>query len=172
MERLADGDRSAFEPVFAALWPQLRAFAARVLGPHDGDDAAQAALLKLFARASEFDPSRDALAWALGIAAFECRTFLKKRARRREDPAAEEPFCWHAAAIAQRWGGSPEEALIDRDLCAAAGEVLGLLRPIDRETILSLETGQRAVAGATFRKRLERALGRFRAVWRTRHGDD
>jgi DNA-directed RNA polymerase specialized sigma24 family protein len=167
MERLADGDRSAFEPVYAALWPQLRAFAAQVLGPHDGDDAAQAALLKLFARASEFDPSRDALAWALGIAAFECRTLLKKRARRREEPAADD-----AAAIADRWGGSPEEALIDRDLCAAAGEVLGLLRPIDRETILSLENGQRAVAGATFRKRLERALSRFRAVWRTRHGDD
>jgi hypothetical protein len=31
MERLADGDRSAFHPVFAILWPLLRRFAARHL---------------------------------------------------------------------------------------------------------------------------------------------
>ena len=70
MSRLAEGDRSAFEDVYAATWPILNRFTRRTL-PHsaDADDVAQEALLKLFGRASEFDVSRDALAWALGIAA-------------------------------------------------------------------------------------------------------
>ncbi|HYR19577.1 MAG TPA: sigma factor [Myxococcales bacterium] len=84
MCRLAEGDREAFEPVFAALWPVLRAFAARALTvPAEAEDAAQSALIKVFARAAEFDPLREALPWALGIAAYECRTLRKSRARRR-----------------------------------------------------------------------------------------
>lgn len=168
MARLADGDRSAFAPVFEALWPLLRAFAQRAVGPADGEDAAQAALLRVFSRASEFDPSRDALAWALGIAAFECRTLRKQRARRaaRELPVAALAG-WQGPAEAAL---SPELALIERDLRDAIATVLGELRPIDAETILALESGDRAVPAATFRKRLERALSRFRSAWRDRHG--
>lgn len=44
--------------------------------------AALAAVLKVFSRASEYDPERDALVWALGIAAWECRTIRRKRERR------------------------------------------------------------------------------------------
>ncbi|MGZ6144007.1 MAG: RNA polymerase sigma factor [Myxococcales bacterium] len=149
--------------MFALLWPQLRAFAGRLVGAADGEDAAQAALLKVFSRASEYDGERDALTWALGIAAWECRTLRKRRERRREEsalpPAASE-------------GPSPEEAAIDRDLRAAAEDVLGELRPIDIDTIVSIATGRRAVPGATFRKRAERALARFRLAWRARHGSE
>lgn len=168
MVRLADGDRSAFAPVFEALWPVLRAFAGRAVGPADGEDAAQAALLRVFSRASEFDPSRDALAWALGIAAFECRTLRKRRARRaaRELPVAAAADWLAPADVAP----SPEAALIERDLRAAVATVIGGLRPIDAETILALESGDRDVPGATFRKRLERAVSRFRSAWRDRHG--
>ena len=48
----------------------------------------------------------------------------------------------------------------------SADAVLGMLNPLDAETILSLATGRRAVQGATFRKRLQRALARFRLAWR------
>ena len=85
MQRLADGDRGAFSPAFALLWPRLRAFAVRYAGPADGDDAAQSALLRVFSRASEYDADRDALAWALGIAAWECRTLRRQRQRRHEE---------------------------------------------------------------------------------------
>jgi hypothetical protein len=51
----------------------------------------------------------------------------------------------------------------------SADAVLGMLNPIDAETILALATGHRAVQGATFRKRLQRALARFRLAWRE-HG--
>jgi DNA-directed RNA polymerase specialized sigma24 family protein len=88
MVRLADGDRAAFRPAFALLWPRLRAFAARCVAAADAEDVAQAALLRVFSRASEYDAERDALAWALGIAAWECRTLRRRRQRRREDHVA------------------------------------------------------------------------------------
>jgi len=164
MCRLADGDREAFEPVFAALWPVLRAFAARALAvPAEAEDAAQSALLKVFSRAAEFDPRREALPWALGIAAYECRTLRKARARRREELTGTPPEPLDAR--------TPEEAAIERDLQAAAGEVLGGLSALDAETLLAAARGQRD-SSATFRKRLERALARFRKEWRARHGAD
>jgi DNA-directed RNA polymerase specialized sigma24 family protein len=164
MGRLADGDRAVFGRVFALLWPRLRAFALRCAGPADGEDAAQAAVLKVFSRASEYDRERDALVWALGIAAWECRTVRRKRDRRREEPALA------LAHVPSPMDGTPEDEIIDRDLRAAAAEVLGTLRPLDIETLAA--AGQGAARGATFRKRLERALSRFRLAWRARHGDE
>ena len=166
MERLAEGDRTAFGPVFALLWPRLRAFAVQFIGVADGEDAAQAALLKVFSRASEYDRERDALPWALGIAAWECRTLRRRRERRREE------FALALDTVASGGGPSPETAAIDRDLRAAAEAVLGELRPIDTETILAIASGRRAAQGATFRKRVERALARFRLAWRARHGSE
>ena len=164
MGRLADGDRSAFEPVFAALWPILRAFAARALPDRaEAEDAAQSALLKVFARAAEFDSRRNALAWALGIAAYECRTLRKTRLRRREDLSAEPPQGGQAH--------TPEDAAIDRNLHAAAAQILGALSVLDAETLLAAARGRRDPS-ATFRKRLERAIQRFRKEWRARHGAD
>lgn len=167
LERLADGDRTAIGPAFAILWPQLRAFAVRCAGSVDGEDAAQSALLRVFSRASEHDPERDALAWALGLAAWECRTLRHKRERRREEfiPAPER-LADHSTEQP-----SPEEAVLARDLREAAESVLGTLRPMDIETIAAAASARRA-PGATFRKRLERALARFRLAWRTRHGSE
>jgi DNA-directed RNA polymerase specialized sigma24 family protein len=160
MVRLSDGDRAAFHPIYAALWPLLRRFVSRQLAPADAEDVAQQALLKVFARASELDPERDGVAWALGIAAWEVRTHRRRALRRREEPeapAACDP--------------SPDlEALaLARELELAAVEVLGTLRPLDVETLSAMARGDRP-SGPTFRKRLERALVRFREEWRSRHG--
>ena len=54
---------------FRRLWPLLRGFARRFLSAEEADDVAQEALLRIFRRASEFDPGRDAPAWVLGIVA-------------------------------------------------------------------------------------------------------
>jgi RNA polymerase sigma-70 factor (ECF subfamily) len=164
MGRLAEGDRTAFAPAFILLWPQLRAFAARYVGPVDAEDAAQAALIRVFSRASEYDPERDALPWALGIAAWECRTLQRRRFRRREEAGAPAELR-HPAP-------TPEDEAMDRDLCAAATAVLGTLRPADIETITAVASGAGRARGATFRKRLERALARFRLAWRARHGSE
>ncbi|MEW5855743.1 MAG: sigma-70 family RNA polymerase sigma factor [Myxococcota bacterium] len=168
MTRLSQGDRSAFPPVFEALWPRLQRFTERML-PHraDAEDAAQAALLRIFNRAHEFDPSRPALPWALGIAAWECRTLRKKTQRRRETDD-------EATLDLASEGHSPEELTIRNNLTEAAARVLGELRPADVEALLTMAHGERGEHGglpaATFRKRLERALQRLRTAWRTNHG--
>lgn len=166
MERLADGDRSAFHPVFESLWPLLRRFAARNLGPGEADDAAQEALLRVFRRAAEFDPSRSALAWALGIAAYEIRTARRRRQRRREDAAPAGTL-----AATRDPNPTPEDMAMQGDMEKMLRESLGALRPEDAETLRLYSRGERAhVAAATFRKRVERALTRLRAAWRTTDG--
>jgi RNA polymerase sigma-70 factor (ECF subfamily) len=168
MARLADGDRDAFAPLYALLWPALRAFCRRGLGHDaDGDDAAQQALVNVFARADEFDAGRDALAWAFGIATWECRT-LRRRAHRRGERGLPATDVLPDPAV------RADDELIRRELLVGATELLGTLRADDIATITAAldgdPEGRAGVAPATFRKRLERALGRWRAAWRSKHG--
>jgi len=68
-------------------------------------------------------------------------------------------------------GPSPEDVALARDLEAALDGALQGLSDRDRETLLHFAQGERPeVAAATFRKRVERALQRLRAVWRHKHG--
>lgn len=165
MVRLAEGDREAFHPVFEILWPLLRSVTSRHLPAPDADDAAQEALVRIFFRAAEFDCSRSALAWALGITAFEVRTARKRRARRREVPPPG------TLSDPPDPSASPEDRALQRDLEALLQETMGTLRPDDAETLRLFARGDRAaVAAATFRKRVERALGRLRAAWRILDG--
>src|SRR5436305_5863829 len=160
---MADGDREAFHPVFVCLWPLLRGFAARCLPRQEAEDAAQEALLRVFARAAEFDRERDALSWVLGIAAYEIRSARQRRERRREQPAD---------ALAERPNRerSPEEAAVAGDLERALHAALATLRPGDAETLLAYARGERPnLPGPTFRKRVERAVARLRGAWRLSH---
>jgi RNA polymerase sigma factor (sigma-70 family) len=167
MRRLADGDRAAFDPVYAALWPAISAFCGRMLGVRaDAEDAAQQTLLKVFHRTSTFDPSRDALTWALAIAAWECRT-LRRRAVRAREVAGDEGDALPSGAP------SPEDRVIARDLEAALSGVLGSLSEQDRTTLLDTLMDRSpvpALSAATFRKRRERAFARLREVWRRVYG--
>jgi RNA polymerase sigma-70 factor, ECF subfamily len=163
--RLADGDRAAFTPVFRRLWqPTLRMCLGMLKNEADASDAAQQAMEKVLTRASGYDPQRPALPWALAIAAWECRTILRKRSRRREVPDEtphEEP--------AQ--GGEDEAA--QRDLLRAAAEALGELSESDRETLIATFWDEAAsVSGPTFRKRRERALTRLRQAMKRLYGLD
>lgn len=160
---LARGERAAFDPLFRRLWPLLRGFARRFLPAHEADDAAQEALLRIFRRASEFDPARDALAWALGVAAWQVRTHRTKTRRRREDVVQALPEREDSAA-------SPEEKAAAGQLAAALERALAELPPDDAATLLAYARGERPdLPGATFRKRVERALNRLRSRWRIRH---
>ncbi|MDC0745453.1 RNA polymerase sigma factor [Polyangium mundeleinium] len=168
MVRLADGDRSAFDPVYAAVWPVLRRFAARAMRSEaDAEDAAQAALIKVFSRASEFDATRDARSWILGIVAYECRTLRQKARRRREELGGIEEL----GPLARTDEGTPEERVIAQDLQEAALEALGTLGAEDVDTLRRVLADERP-EGATFRKRVERAMRRLREAWRVKHGTE
>jgi RNA polymerase sigma-70 factor (ECF subfamily) len=165
LTRLAEGDRSAFDPVYDAVWPLVRRFAARALqNQADAEDCAQRVLLRVFARASEFDRSRDALAWILGIAAWEVRTLRKARARRREAGEAED----------KRVDVALEASIVRRDLEEALHAVIEEMKLEDRETLLLAihESERPSIPAATFRKRLQRAIERLKAAWRVKHGTE
>jgi len=161
---LARGDRSAFDPVFRRLWPLARGLAARCLPAVEAEDAAQEALLRIFARASEFDTRRDALAWALGIVAWQVRTHRTRSRRRREEALETTP----EPPGHER---SPEDAAVAKDLEATLDRALRELSPADAATLIAYARSERPdIPGATFRKRVERALDRLRSLWRIRHG--
>lgn len=172
MARLADGDRAAFDPVLTTLRPHVGRLCERMLGRGaDADDAAQQALEKVFARASSFRRGHSALPWALAIAAWECRTVVRRRQRARADgdegvEAATSP------------GPGPDEALLAREIEAAVRDALGRLSEQDRATLsatfefdASGAAGCPGASGATLRKRRERALERLRLLWRRIDGD-
>lgn len=162
MARLAEGDRAAFTPVFDALWGPIHRLSVSLLrNEADAADAAQEALQKILVRAADYDPGRPAMPWAMAIAAWECRTVSRKRARRREtSEAPPEPGGEHA-----------EEEVVRRDLTAAAVAALGELSDADREVLLATFWDEAAsVAGATLRKRRERALDRLRKTFRRLYG--
>jgi RNA polymerase sigma-70 factor, ECF subfamily len=174
MARLAEGDRSVFSQVFERLWHPTLRLCKRLLR-HDADaaDAAQEAMQKILERApGDYDRARAALPWALAIAAWECRTILRRRGRRRETAETES---------ADLNASDPEVALLQRDLERAALEALGVLSESDRETLVGTfweEAGSASVrgaalaSGAAVRKRRQRALARLRDAFRRLYGLD
>jgi RNA polymerase sigma-70 factor (ECF subfamily) len=160
LARLAGGDRSAQRAVFEAVWPVLKDLCRRIVAdPADAEDAAQRAVIRLFEQASRYDVERDALAWALELAVWECRTTLRRRARSHH--AALTP-----AALSVADGAlSPEALAVGVELEAALGAALSSLPEVDRRALVD------GLTGATWRKRRERALSRLKTLWRTQHGD-
>jgi RNA polymerase sigma-70 factor, ECF subfamily len=165
MAAAAEGDRAAIDPLFHALWPLVAGYTTRLLGDRAlAEDCAQDALVRLFGQLERYDRSRDALTWALTLATWQCRTARRRVQRRGETEAAgEHDAPVDGVALAQ-----------ERELVRAALATLATLAPRDVEVIVASLTEddelRRSLEPATFRKRLERALGRFRLSWRSRHG--
>ena len=159
MIRLADGDRSVFDDVYAQLWPIVNAFCKKTLSHADAEDAAQQVLLKVFDRATTFERDRDALTWTLSIAVWEVRTVRRRYLRSKTSALDEQPL----PSIAD----NPEGLSVERQIVDAARQVLGQLSERDQETLLATfhEERPERIAGATFRKRRERALVRLRDAW-------
>ena len=161
--RLAEGDRSAFTAVFRILRPPLLRLCTSMLkNEADAADAAQQAMEKVLTRCSQYDRKRPALSWALAIAAWECRTLLRKKSRRRELPEDRAP---------EALVDGSEEQLAERQLMGAAVDALGELSPADRDALVATFWEEAPnVSGATLRKRRERALKRLRDTFRRLYG--
>jgi RNA polymerase sigma-70 factor (ECF subfamily) len=161
--QLAEGDRAVFTAVFRALWtPTLKLCSGMLKNEADAADAAQQAMQKVLERASDYDPQRPALPWALAIAAWECRTILRKRYRRKEvsDEGAPE-------AAPDDVPAELEQRLLVQNALVAVGQ----LSESDRETLVATFWDQAGdVTGATLRKRRERATKRLRDAFRRLYG--
>ena len=169
MMRLADGDRSVFGDVFRVLWPVVHRLCLGLLRDSaDADDGAQQAMIKIMARASDYDPTRAALPWALAIATWECRTILRRRYRARELTGQEQSW-WSGAGAEDR--RSPEEDLDKQELVRAALHALTDLSASDQSALLASfweEAG--APKDAAARKRRQRAMERLRAAFKRLYG--
>ncbi|MGA2450112.1 MAG: sigma factor [Polyangiaceae bacterium] len=165
MKRLADGDRSAFRPVFDLLWaPTLRLCQGILKNDADAADGAQQAMTKILERASDYDPARPAVPWALAIAGWECRTLHRARARRREEPEDN---------LQEASSGASEDDFISRQLSTAAVTAMGELSRADQEVLRATYWDCAVeVKGATLRKRRERALDRLKKAFGRLYGVD
>jgi len=132
------------------------------------EDIAQQAMLKILARVSTFDRTKDALAWSMTIAINEYRSYLRKLGTLARDQGGE----W---VLAEPIDDDTPEAIAIRDnLTDAARAVLGKLPPQDLEVLVAaIYEGQRPpIAAAAFRKRLQRVLANTRLIWKRHYGDD
>lgn len=148
------------------LWPVVLAFAERGLHhEQDAEDVAQEVFLRICSRIADFDPERDGLSWAFGIASYEILTHRRRRVRRKE-------LVQHRALDAQvDPSASQEDVAIRAELVAAMGYAFGHLSGDDQRT-LAAKMGKGAdVAAATLRKRRQRALERLRLIWRRLYGE-
>ncbi len=152
MDRLSDGDRGAFQPLYEALRPRAVRFARSRVGEHHAEDAAQATLLRVFSRAAEFERGRSVLPWFYAIAANEIRAIARKKSVEIEDD--------RAPAI------DPEAELCEREIARALERAIADLDEDCAQAILAvLERGPRPdAAPATFRKRVSRAYARLRII--------
>jgi RNA polymerase sigma-70 factor (ECF subfamily) len=170
MQRLAAGDRSVFSMVFTQLWtPMLRFCKQQLKHEADAHDAAQNALQKVLERASDYDPKRPALPWALAIAAWECRTIQRKYSRRKE--VSDGPLSQLAQDADQ---DQVEQAELIECALATVQTLSSLDRAVLTETYWDQDQHQRRSpsAAATQRKRKERALERLRTAFRRLYGID
>jgi RNA polymerase sigma-70 factor (ECF subfamily) len=154
MARLADGDRTAFDPLYRALRPRALRAARRSLAQDVADDVAQSALERVFFRAGEFESGRACLPWFYAIVANEVRGVRRKRT--------------HAVLEIEPASSSigADEQLAARELEVALDRAIGELDGPSAEAIAILlgRAAPLAIAAPTFRKRLSRAYARLRTM--------
>ncbi|NUQ73884.1 MAG: RNA polymerase sigma factor [Polyangiaceae bacterium] len=160
MARLAQGDRSAFEPLFRALHPRAIRFARARLGPDLAADAAQSSMERVFARASEFTPGRPVLPWFYAVVANEVRALARRHSAR--DVAA-------LGAPTSEWKTSPddpERLVLERELYLALERAIASLDNSSAEVIAAVlgRVDVPALNAPAFRKRVSRAYARLRLL--------
>lgn len=164
MARLSEGERSAFDPLFHALHPRALRLARKCGDESTAQDIAQNALLKVFARASDFEGGRPVLPWFYAIVANELRSSTRGRGKTEMLDVSLETL---AAP------DDPEHTLLLRELRTA------LTRAIESLDVSSVEALHAVLGvgpkpeleGAAFRKRVSRAYARLRLLLGASHDD-
>ena len=156
MDRLASGDRDAFEPLYLALWPRAIGAARRRLEPEVATDAAQTAMLRVFARAAEFRAGSPVLPWFYAVVANEVRA--AQRGAGKHAPLDEASVVPAA--------DDPERELVDRELREILANAVESLDPQSAQVIAALlGRGERPdVDDVVFRKRVSRAYAKLRIL--------
>jgi RNA polymerase sigma-70 factor (ECF subfamily) len=160
MARLAVGERDAFDPLFRAVYPRALRLARVKLPEDQATDAAQSILMRVFARASDFEPGKPVLPWFYAIASNELRTLTRRNAALATRHAKGHDG---DALVAP---DDPERALLEGELRGCLDRAIASLDDASAEAIRCIldERHRPAVAAATFRKRVSRAYARLRIL--------
>lgn len=158
MSRLARGDRTAFDGLYAALGPRALRLARVRVGDVDAQDVAQQVLERVFARASEFTPGRPCLPWFYGILGNELQATRRQKSRLVLDETAA------TSVVAPDTGA--EAMLLERELERALDSAVAELDADAAAAIAALLGRGSApdVKPATLRKRLSRAYAKLRLL--------
>lgn len=165
--RVADGDRTAFGPVFEALYPRVRAACLRITeNASDADDAAQSAMMKLFESAHRYQPGRSVIGWALALALWEARSVATSN-RRRSGRMGD------VTALDTHPDGQPaaDDQLAEREQIALLESAIADLSPAQQAAVADTLRGYvpgDATAAATLRKQRQRAVEQLRGWFRNR----
>lgn len=159
LAEVASGNERAVAPLYSALLPIVLRHCERALGKGpDAEDAAQSALIKLFEQAPDYDQKTPAVAWALAIAYWQCRT-IRSRARRQKDKTELNHDMDYGHSL------DPETLLAQSEVANITQNIVSQLAEEDR-ILLGLDSsaiGQALIneSPATQRKRKQRLLARL-----------
>jgi RNA polymerase sigma-70 factor (ECF subfamily) len=167
MARLAVGERAAFDPLFRALYPRALRLARVRLHDDHASDAAQTVMMKVFARASEFEAGKPVLPWFYAAAANEIHT-LSRRLRTQGQRATSE-----APAHLLPGRDDPERLALENELRSCLARAIASLDEASAEAIACLleDRPLPGVSAAAFRKRVSRAYARLRLLLRGSHAE-
>lgn len=88
--RAAKGDANAFETLVSAYEKKIYALCLRMMGnPHDGEDAAQEAMLRIWRTIGQYRFESAFSTWVYRVTASCCMDAIRKR-QRHEQPSLEE----------------------------------------------------------------------------------
>ncbi len=133
MERVALGDRLAFEGLVARHGPAVKRLTAAILGSDAGQDAAQEALVAVFRRAAtwraELGPVRP---WLLAIARHEA---YRLRPRRQHESLDDVPL--GELGVRAGWSAEDPEAMVARaEDHERLSWAIASLSAVDREVLI------------------------------------
>ena len=88
--RAVRGDAEAFETLMTAYEKKIYCLCLRMMGnPHDGEDAAQEAMLRIWQKMSQYRGECAFSTWVYRVASSSCMDAIRKRSRQTQ-PSLED----------------------------------------------------------------------------------
>ena len=174
--RAAKGDASAFETLMGAYEKKIYALCLRMMGnPHDGEDAAQEAMLRIWRTIGQYRFESAFSTWVYRVTASCCMDAILKR-QRHEQPSLEE--MGEASGFDPADGGeTPQEQTERKETRSAIQQAIAAVPEGMREVFLlrdvhglSVEETAQAlqIAQGTVKSRLARAREKIAAELKRR----
>ena len=174
--RAAKGDANAFETLMSAYEKKIYALCLRMMGnPHDGEDAAQEAMLRIWRTIGQYRFESAFSTWVYRVTASCCMDEIRKR-QRHEQPSLEE--MGEASGFDPADGGeTPQEQTERKETRSAIRQAIAVVPEGMREVFLlrdvhglSVEETAQAlqIAQGTVKSRLARAREKIAAELKQR----